>query len=100
MRAGDANPDMGERIVPILFAAGLSVQGVAAVEPAGTADSAVPEFLTATARSLLPLALAHGVVTEGEVDIDGMASQLADELRTARATIWTAELVGAWATVS
>ncbi|MFI7123086.1 class I SAM-dependent methyltransferase [Amycolatopsis sp. NPDC049868] len=100
MRAGGINPDMGEQLVSTLFEAGLDVRGVAAAEPAGVADSLVPDFLAATARSLLPLALAHGVVTEAEVAIDGMAGQVADELRAARATAWTAELVGAWAQVS
>ncbi|MEV7044746.1 class I SAM-dependent methyltransferase [Amycolatopsis sp. NPDC051061] len=99
MRASGIEPDMGERIVPTLAEAGLDMQGVAAVEPAGTADSLVPEFLAATARSLLPLALAHGVVTEDEVVVDGMAGRVADELRAVRATVWTAELVGAWARV-
>jgi SAM-dependent methyltransferase len=99
MRAGGANPDMGEQLVRTLFEAGLDVRGVTAVAPAGVADSLVTEFLAATARSVLPQALAHGIVGEAEVDIDGMADRLAEELRAAKATVWTAELVGAWAQV-
>lgn len=59
-------------------------------------DPATPGFLAANARSLLPLALARGVVTEGEVVLDGLADRLAGELQAAKATAWTAELVRAW----
>jgi SAM-dependent methyltransferase len=99
MRASGTNPDIGEQIASILFDAGLSVAGAASVEAAGGADSAVPGLFAATARSVFPAALAHGVVAKTDVDIDGMAEQLARELKDASALGWAPELVAAWARV-
>ncbi|HEY2695354.1 MAG TPA: methyltransferase domain-containing protein [Pseudonocardiaceae bacterium] len=99
MRAGGANPDIGEQIASILSDAGLSVLGAASTGAGGGADSVVPELFAATARSVLPTALAHGVVAETDVDIDGLAGQLARELKEASALGWPPELVAAWARV-
>ena len=42
-------------------------------------------------RSLLPLVLAHGQVTDVEVDIDTLAERVAHELKEAAATYWGPE---------
>ena len=99
MRAAGANPDIGEQIASILFDAGLAVSGAASAGMAGDADSVVPSLFAATARSVLPMALAQGVVAEPDVDIDAMAEQLARELKEASALAWPPELVAAWAQV-
>ncbi|HEY4454883.1 MAG TPA: methyltransferase domain-containing protein [Pseudonocardiaceae bacterium] len=99
IRAGGASPDVGEQIASILSDAGLAVLSAASVGAAGGADSVVPEFFAATARSVLPMALAHGLVAETDVDIDRLAEQIARELKEASALGWPPELVAAWARV-
>lgn len=98
-RAGGVNPDIGELVPSILHNADLTVQGAAASGPAGDAESPMPEYLAATLRSLLPLILAHGQVTEAEVDIDTLAERVAHELKEAAATFWGPEIAAAWAIV-
>jgi len=97
--AAGLDPDLGEQVASILREAGLSVQGAAATGPAGTAESVMPAYLEGTLRSLLPVALAHGQVTEAEVDIDTVAERTARELKEADATFWSPELAAAWARV-
>lgn len=99
MRLGGANPDIGEQIASILHDAGLTVLGAAAAATSGDADSILPGYLASTARPMLPVALAHGLVAEHEVDIDGLAARFAAELREAAALAWTPDLTGAWARV-
>jgi 2-polyprenyl-3-methyl-5-hydroxy-6-metoxy-1,4-benzoquinol methylase len=99
LRAAGLNPDLGEQVASILRDAGLSVEGEAAAGPAGSAESAMPEYLEGTARSVLPVVLAHGQVTEAEVDIDTLAARAASELKEAGATLWSPELAAAWARV-
>jgi SAM-dependent methyltransferase len=98
-RSAGLNPDLGEHVASILGEAGLSVEGAAATAPAGTADSAMPEYLAGTLRSLLPVVLAQGDVTEAALDIDTLAERTAGELRAAGAAFWSAELAAAWARV-
>jgi SAM-dependent methyltransferase len=98
-RAGDVNPDLGEQVPSILRDSGLSVEGAAAAGPAGAAESAMPEFLESTIRSVLPMLLAHGQVTEAEVDIDTVAERAAREFKEADAMVWSPELAAAWARV-
>jgi len=99
LRAGGVNPDIGELVPSILHDAGLTVRGAAASGPAGDAESPMPEYLAATVTSLLPLILAHGQVTEAEVDIDTLAERVAHELKEAAATFWSPEIAAAWAVV-
>ncbi|SFK94715.1 class I SAM-dependent methyltransferase [Amycolatopsis sacchari] len=100
VRSGGADPDTGDRVSSILTAAGLPVRGIAAAGAGGLADSAMPGYFAATARSVLPLAVAHGLVSEAEAAIDDLEGRLAEEFRAAEATAWTADLVAAWAEVA
>jgi ubiquinone/menaquinone biosynthesis C-methylase UbiE len=99
LRAAGLNPDLGEQVASILRDAGLSVEGAAIAGPAGTAESAMPEYLENTLRSVLPVVLAHGRVSEAEVDIHTVAERTARELKEAGATFWSPELAAAWARV-
>jgi hypothetical protein len=77
----------------------LEPAGAAVAAPAGSAESAMPQYLEGTLRSLLPGILARGRVTEAEVDIDTVAVRAARELKEAGAMLWTPELTAAWARV-
>jgi len=98
-RAAGLNPDLGEQVAPILRDSGLPVEGAASAGIAGTAGSVVPEYLVDTVRSVLPRALARGLVTEAVVNIDTLAERVTRELEEAGATVWSAELAAAWARV-
>jgi ubiquinone/menaquinone biosynthesis C-methylase UbiE len=100
IRAAGLNPDLGEQVASILRDAGLPVAGAATAGPAGSAESAMPQYLADTVRSLLPVVLGHGQATEAEVDIDTLAERVARELQEADATFWSPELAAAWARVS
>jgi ubiquinone/menaquinone biosynthesis C-methylase UbiE len=99
LRSAGLDPDLGQRVAPILREAGLSPEGAAAAGPAGTAESAMPEYLEGTLRSVLPVVLAHGQASEAELDIDTLAERTARELRAAGAVFWSPELAAAWARV-
>ncbi|HJP75862.1 MAG TPA: methyltransferase domain-containing protein [Pseudonocardiaceae bacterium] len=97
IRAGGRNPEFGDQVPVVLRDAGLTVAGVATAGPAGAADSVMPDYVAESARSFLPVILAHGLATESEVDIDTLADRLAREMKEAGSTFWSPELVGAWA---
>jgi ubiquinone/menaquinone biosynthesis C-methylase UbiE len=99
LRAAGLNPDLGEQVAPILRDAGLPVAGAATTGPAGSAESAMPEYLAGTLRSVLPAVLALGQVTEAEVGIDTVAERTALELKEAGAMLWGPDLAAAWARV-
>lgn len=99
LRAAGLNPDLGEQVASILRDGGLSVEGAAVAGPAGTAESAMPEYLAGTLRSVLPVVLAHGQVSEAEVDIGTVAERAAREFKEAGATFWSPELAAAWARI-
>jgi SAM-dependent methyltransferase len=98
-RAAGLNPDLGEQVSSVLRDSGLEPAGAAVAAPAGSAESAMPQYLEGTLRSLLPGILARGRVTEAEVDIDTVAVRAARELKEAGAMLWTPELTAAWARV-
>jgi cyclopropane fatty-acyl-phospholipid synthase-like methyltransferase len=97
LQTAGLDPDLGDQIPTILRDAGLHVRGAAATTPAGPADSPIPEYLAGTLRTVLPVLLAHGQVTETEVDIDTMAERVARELERTNAMFWCPELAAAWA---
>jgi len=99
LRAAGLTPDLGEQTASILRDAGLSVEGAATTGSAGSAESVMPEYVEGCVRSLLPAVLAHGQVTEAEVDIDTVAERIARELKEAGAMCWSPELAAAWARV-
>ncbi|CDR06870.1 hypothetical protein [Streptomyces iranensis] len=99
LRAAGLTPDLGEQTASILCDAGLSVEGAAATGSAGSAASVMPEYMEGCVRSLLPAVLAHGQVTEAEVDVDTVAERVARELKEAGAMCWSPELAAAWARV-
>ncbi|MFE2181214.1 class I SAM-dependent methyltransferase [Streptomyces sp. NPDC059455] len=99
LRAAGLTPDIGEQTASLLRDAGLSVEGAATTGPAGSAESAMPEYMEGCFRSVLPVVLAHGQVTEAEVDIDTVAERIAHELKEADAMYWGPELAAAWARV-
>jgi hypothetical protein len=92
------SPLRGGQLARILRDAGLDVAGMAVATPvAVSADSPAYIHLAATAASLLPLIVAHGLATEAEVDIDTLLSRLRAEGRETGSTLYTPELLGAWA---
>jgi SAM-dependent methyltransferase len=99
VRSAGGDPDLGERVAAILSAAGLTVLGAAAAAPGGTADSAMPEYLVGSVRTLLPAVLAHTDTTEDLIGIDTLIDRVTRELNDAGATFWSAELGAAWARV-
>jgi ubiquinone/menaquinone biosynthesis C-methylase UbiE len=99
LRASGLNPDLGEQATSILRDSGLAVEGAASAEPAGSAESVMAEYFADSIRTVLPVLLARGLVTETEVDIDTVAERAARELEEADATLWTPELAAAWARV-
>jgi hypothetical protein len=98
-RAAGLDVDLGEQVASILRDGGLSVAGAASAGLAGTARSAIPEYLTDTLRSVLPRVLALGLAAEAEVGIDTLAARMTSELEEADATAWAPDLVAAWARV-
>jgi 2-polyprenyl-3-methyl-5-hydroxy-6-metoxy-1,4-benzoquinol methylase len=98
-RAGGVNVDVGELVPSILHDAGLTVRGAATAGPAGSAESPMPELLVSTLRSLMPVLLSQGQVTEAEIDIDTIAERVTHELKEVGATYWGPELAAAWAIV-
>ncbi|MFD8280667.1 hypothetical protein ACFV47_15935 [Streptomyces solisilvae] len=99
LRAAGLTPDLGEQTASILRDAGLSVEGAVTAGSGGSAESVMPEYMERCVRSFLPAVLAHGQVTEAEVDIDMMAERIARELKDAGAMCWSPELAAAWARV-
>lgn len=99
MHAVGINVDIGEQLAAILRDAGLTVEGMAAAGPGGTAGSAMPEYAAMSVGSMLPVLLAHGIATEAEVGLDTLAQRLTSELAEAGATFWGPEMAGAWARV-
>jgi SAM-dependent methyltransferase len=97
-RAG-LEPDTGEQIWSILRDAGLTVIGAATASPGGDANTKIVKYVVDSTRSLTPLVLAHGEVTEAELGIDTLAERMTRELADAGATLWAPDLIGTWARV-
>ena len=92
------SPICGGQIAQILRDADFDVAGMAVATPvAVSADSPAYIHLAATAASLLPLIVAHGLATEAEVGINTLLSRLRAEGRETGSTLYTPELMGAWA---
>jgi ubiquinone/menaquinone biosynthesis C-methylase UbiE len=98
-RAAGITLDLGEHLASILRDADLTVLGAANAGSAGTAESPMPEYLANTLRSVLPVVLAHGQVTETQVDIETLAERLRHEFKEAGAAFWSPELGAAWARI-
>jgi len=71
----------------------MAVATPAAADP----DSAAYTYLAASVTSLLPLIVAHELATEAEVGIGTLLDRLRAEGRETGATLYPAELIGAWA---
>jgi hypothetical protein len=94
--AGGREPDFGDRLPAILRDAGFPAPQVAATAPAGGPDSLNYAHLAAGVAVLLPLIEASGAASRPEVDIGTLLPRLREEARTVTATLYSAELIGAW----
>jgi ubiquinone/menaquinone biosynthesis C-methylase UbiE len=88
--------DMGGKLFATFVEAGLPApQMIGASQLEAGAQSSVYEWLTETLRSLLPMAVRHGVTTAAEANIETMAERLRIESTASNASI-VMPLVGAW----
>jgi hypothetical protein len=95
--AGGREPDFGDRLPAILRAAGFPAPQVAATLPAGGLGSLNYPHLAAGVAVLLPLIEASGAARRDDVAIETLPSRLREEALAAAATLYSAELIGAWA---
>jgi SAM-dependent methyltransferase len=95
LRREGANLHMGFELHSALSAAGLSVERVRAEANVLTPTADYP--VAAIIRSILPRLLEHGIVTEGEVDVDTLDDRLTAERRAANATCLWEMVFCAWA---
>jgi SAM-dependent methyltransferase len=95
LRHEGANLNMGFDLHGALSAAGLIVERVRAEGNLLTPTSDYP--VAAIIRAVLPRLLAHGVVTEEDVDIEILNARLAAERRKANATVVWEMVFCAWA---
>jgi SAM-dependent methyltransferase len=94
--AGGREPDFGDRLPAILRAAGFPAPQVAATVPAGGPESLNYAHLAAGVAVLLPLIEASGAARRDNVAIETLLSRLRAEALAASATLYSAELIGAW----
>jgi SAM-dependent methyltransferase len=94
--AGGREPDFGDRLPAILRAAGFPAPQVAATVPTGGPESLNYAHLAAGVAVLLPLIEASGAARRDNVAIETLLSRLREEALAAAATLYSAELIGAW----
>jgi ubiquinone/menaquinone biosynthesis C-methylase UbiE len=90
--------DMGSRLWTLLIEAGFENPDCRAEYPIdGGADSLYFEWFTESLRSILPRAIALGIVTENEIDIDTFEERLRRESLAARSCVPAPAMIGAFA---
>lgn len=100
LRRAGVETDMGLRLPTALRDAGLaSPQGFVHCPLAGGADHPAYSMFAHVLESLLPLIVAFGVATAGEVAPDSFARRLSDEATAHDAIGCCPPVVGAWGTV-
>jgi SAM-dependent methyltransferase len=96
-RAAGADPTIGSRLTGVLTRSGLEdVGGFAVIEYLANDDPLGPTLLVGVVRSLAPVMLAHGLVTEAELDLDTLATRAAESLRATGSVLVPPVLAGAW----
>lgn len=89
--------DMGGKLFATFVEAGLpEPQMIGASRLEAGARSPAYEWITETLRSLLPMAVRHGVTNAAEANIETMAERLRSESTASNASI-VMPMVGAWA---
>ncbi|HVL22556.1 MAG TPA: class I SAM-dependent methyltransferase [Thermomicrobiales bacterium] len=100
LRRANIEQRMGPRLYETLIQAGLPEPAMIMEAVIGGGDeSPVPTMLADVIRSVLPVMVRAGVVTEAEVDIDTLADRLRAEAVAGRGCVSSPALVGAWTRV-
>jgi ubiquinone/menaquinone biosynthesis C-methylase UbiE len=95
-RATCAN--IGSRLWTLLMEAGFERPDCRAEYPiSGGADSVYYEWIAESFRSIQPRALAHGIITEGEFDLDTLERRLREEVTAGNSCFAAPAMVGAFA---
>jgi ubiquinone/menaquinone biosynthesis C-methylase UbiE len=96
-RAAGADPTIGSRLQGILTESGVEdVSGLAIAQYLADDNPLGPAMLSGVVRSLAPVMIAHGLATEAELDLDNVATRIAQSLRTSRSVLVPPILAGAW----
>jgi hypothetical protein len=90
--------NMGSRLWTLLAEAGFENPDCRAEYPIiGGADNLYFEWLVESLRSLLPRAIASGIVSESEIDIDTLEERLRAENATTKSGMPAPTMIGAFA---
>jgi ubiquinone/menaquinone biosynthesis C-methylase UbiE len=90
--------NMGSRLWALLVDAGFESPDCRAEYPIdGGSDSLYFEWFAESLRSILPRAIALGIVSEGEIDIDTLEERLRAENRATRSGVPAPTMIGAFA---
>jgi len=93
--------DMGSRLWSLMMEAGFEHPDCRVEYPiAGGTDSFYYEWVAESLRSVLPRAIALGIVREGEFEIDTLESQLREEAAAGNSCCPAPAMVGAFARLS
>ena len=96
-RAVGADPTIGSRLQVMLGESGLEdVEGLAIVQYLASDNPVGPALLSGVVRSLAPAMIGHGLATEAELDLDTLATRVADSLRSTNSVLVPPVLAGAW----
>jgi hypothetical protein len=90
--------NMGSRLWTLLVEAGFENPDCRAEYPIdGGSDSVYFEWFAESLRSILPRAIALGVVSESEIDIDTLEERLRAENAATKSSVLAPTMVGAFA---
>jgi SAM-dependent methyltransferase len=96
-RAVGADPTIGSRLQGMLSRSGVEdVNGLAIVQYIGSDNPVGPALLSGVVRSLAPAMVGHGLATEAELDLDTLATRIAEALRSTDSVLVPPVLAGAW----
>ena len=96
--ASAAYANMGSRLWKLLMDAGFERPDCRAEYPiSGGADSVYYEWFTESFRSIRPRAIADGIITDGEFDLDTLEQRLREDVTAANSCIAAPAMVGAFA---
>ena len=96
-RAAAADPTIGARLQRILAQSGVEdVGGPAIVQYLGSDNAVPPAMLSGVVRSLAPVMVGHGLATEAQLDLDILATRVADSLKSTDSVLVPPILSGGW----
>ncbi len=96
-RAVGADPTIGSRLQGMLSSSGVEdVGGLAIVQYIGSDNPVGPALLSGVVRSLAPAMVGHGLATEAELDLDTLATRIAEALQSTDSVLVPPVLAGAW----